>query len=210
MNDIIDEVKSELQQENISKLILKYGKHVLIGAFLVLIAVGAFVYTSHKKISTQEDLSKSYSVFQKSGNTTLPNSIKDSNPNIYQDLALINTAISLKNSKQYTESINKFFEVMDEAQSKELRNLAAIHASFIILQQELSSSKDILLSKIKAPIKKDEPFGDLLSWCSYQLKIMGSSTENRKEVLKAIENSEAKSQNIKLINDILINSIKNK
>jgi hypothetical protein len=211
MNDLIDEVKSELQQENISKLISKYWKYVIAAAFLILISVSAFVYMSNNKIEKQEALSKTYFAFEKSDKKTLPDSVKESTNNIYTDLANINYAITLKNSGKHKESLSKLLEIMSQTTIKETRNLAAIHASFIILKQDYKANKDLFLSKLKRfPLRENEPFAELMNWLVYQIKTVNASPEKTQEILKVLQSSESKSQNIKLMNDILINSIKNK
>jgi predicted negative regulator of RcsB-dependent stress response len=211
MNDIIDEVKSELQQENISKLISKYWKYVIAAAFLILVSVSVFVYISNNKIERQETLSKAYAAFQKSDKKTLPDYVKKSPNNIYTDLANINYATTLKNSGKHRESLAQLLEIMNKTTTKETKNLSAIHASFIILKHYNEANKELFLSKIKIfPVKTDEPFAELLNWLVYQIKIVNSSPAKKQELLKILKSSESKSQNIKLMNDILINSIKNK
>lgn len=211
MNDIIDEVKSDLQEERVSKIISKYGKHILCISFLILVSVGIFVYISNSKIDKHEQLSKAYFEFQQSDKKILPETIKKSSQNIYTDLANLDHAIALKDSGKYKDSLLRFMDVVNKTSHKEIKNLAAIHSGLLVLEHGDKKNKDLFLSKVEnSTIKEEEPFGELLNWIVYQIKSSEPSSARKQEIMKILKNSDSKSQNIKLMNDILINSIKNK
>ncbi len=206
MKDIIDEVKEDLQNEEFSKIVKKYAKHVAIFIIGAILITSAFSYIKYRNQEQQEMYSKAFFAFYKNPQGNIPSKLEESNKNIYLDLAYLESSDLLKNKKKYREALDKLYQLSENTKYPEIRNLSKIKAAFIIMDNKMmdESKKMIKNSKI---INSKEPFGAILNWSLAQLHLMNNDIESAQSILKTLDSD---SYNIELLNSILQNSITTK
>lgn len=209
MKDIIDEIKEDLNQEFTSKMISKYGKYVIIFIVMVIAVSSGFVYIQNKNTKKQEYLSNAYYALQtKPALQNIPEVLLKEKSNIYLDLARLDLANDLKKKNLYKEALESLYSIITTTKHPEIKNLATIHAGFIILKNNLATESHKLLAIIDKNIDQKKPLGDLVILVYSQLLLENS---NKQEALKTIEklnSNKNASSGVKFLNNITQNSIK--
>lgn len=203
MKDIIDEVKEDLHNEAFSNIVKKYGRHVVFFIVMAISVTSVFMYIKHRNYEQQERLSKIFLPFYKNPQKEIPAELKDADKNIYSDLAYLESANMLKNKKNYKAALEKLYVLVKTTKYIEIKNLAKIHAAFIVLDNKMiDESKKILKNHEIANSK--EPFSEVFNWSLAQLHIMNNDIESAKNILKSLD---ASSNIDKTMNGVLKNSI---
>lgn len=209
MKDIIDEIKEDLSQEFTSKMISKYGKYVIIFVVMVIAVSSAFVYIQNKNVTRQEALSNTYHALQSNPTSqNIPEALLKEKSNIYLDLARLDLANDLKNKKLYKESLESLYALISTTKHNEIKNLATIHAGFIILKNNLPAENQKLLSIIDKNIDLKKPFGDLVSWVYSQLLLENNKKQEALKTIEKLNSNDNASSGAKFLNNITQNSIK--
>jgi predicted negative regulator of RcsB-dependent stress response len=160
------------------------------------------MYIKHRNQENQENLSKAFFAFHKNPQKEIPTALKNAEKNIYLDLAYLESANILRNKKEYSAALEKLYELLQKTKYIEIRNLAKIHAAFIIIDNKMIDESQKIL-KI-GTVSSEEPFSEILNWSLAQLYIMNNDPEAAKNTLKTVN---PKSNATQIMNEILENSI---
>jgi len=209
MKDIVDEIKEDLNQEFVSKMITKYVKYVIVFVVMVIAVSSGFVYIQNKNLKKQEALSNTYYALQSNPSLqNIPKVLLKEKSNIYLDLSRLDLANDLKNKKLYKEALEHLYSLITTTKHPEIKNLATIHAGFIVLKNNLSAENQKLLAIIDKSVDQNKPFGDLVNWIHAQLLLENNNKQEAVKIIEKLNSNKDASNNAKFLNNITQNSIK--
>lgn len=213
-NDILDEVREDLTQENFFKFLTKYGAYVLIVIAIIIIAMSVYVYINHRNQVRQEAISYEYyklfnssydgnklSEYQKNAQKLMEN-----DHSVYAYLASFKYADSLVSDAKYDMAADVLLGVMNKATKVEISNIAELKLIELSLSHSLSNKASIV-EKINAHTEHNKgPFGNTIRLLQAQLLLDSKDTAKAKSLLDQIINDDSAAEDMKFFASVILNS----
>ncbi len=214
--DIIDEVKQDISNERTMNIIRNYGKHIITAIVVFIVAFSIYMYMGNRVIDKQKALAEEYqAIFLNSPpsiekQTTIENYIKKTEDNIFEYLATFQYAHILSKNNQATQSIEILLALAEKNKFAEMSNLALVQASEIIIEKSATGHRDKTISLLSSRIEDNNsktPHFYIMQIILAQLLIDKGELKAAKELLKKMDNGTPLPPNIKLLRNMLSNTI---
>ncbi len=187
MADIFDEVSKELKQERITSVLTKYTPHTIFLLVLIIVATSVAVVWKSHVVTKQREQGDIYNKMlftlnsesdEKTANESIDHLIKAGSGG-YQTLASFKKCKVLIKSGEYDEAIKLYDEInKDSSYDKALRDLAAVLAASVIIEQKKDNDIQNRLNQITS---KDNVFR--ASGCLLKINYL-LQNGNKEEALK--------------------------
>ncbi len=212
MADLIEEIREEIKQDAIVKTIKKYGKYLLVVALAIIIATIVYVYTSHKHIATQENLSTQYHKIingedgSKDYNKMLA-ILLNNKDNIYGELAIFKQAEKLANQQEKRqEAIKMLAEIVEKAKHSEIKSLTKIKIAQLTMQYEITEQRKPAIA-ILQNTKTTEPMSGIINLLLAQMFIEDHQENKAMVTLKKLYQDSSSSENIRFFAKAMMESL---
>jgi predicted negative regulator of RcsB-dependent stress response len=212
MKDIIDEIKEDLKQETFLKLVKKYGKNCLLGAFIIVFTVVAYVSIKQKYVDGQEELSLKYyklleqsTVNNQSEYQKILDTLTKQNGSLFGQLAAFEQINNLVvKEKEYDKAVGLLLKLLT-SRNKEITNIAKIRAAELTLRYNLVDHKQKVISALKKTNPK-EPFADMISFFLAQMLIEDNQKEEAITILTRLNDNNNTSEGIRFFANTILSS----
>lgn len=214
--DIIDEVKQDISSERTINIIRNYGKHIVATIALFIIAFSIYIHFNDRAVDKQKDLAEEYqAIFLNSSPTmaqkeTIEKFIKKTDNNIFEYLATFQYANILAKNNQSNKAAELLLSLSEKKKFTEMSNLALVHASEIIITKSSAGYRDKAISLLSSRVGGNNdktPHFYIMQIMLAQLMIEKDELKSAQEILKQMNNNATLPQNIKLLKNMLSNTI---
>lgn len=214
--DIIDEVKQDITNERTMRIIRNYGKHIITAIVIFIVAFSIYIYMGDRVVDKQKALAEEYqNIFLNSPpsiekQTVIENYIKKTEDNIFEYLATFQYAHMLAKNNQATKSIEMLLALAVKNKFVEMSNLALVQASEIIIEQSAANHRDKTIALLSSKIEDNNsktPHFYIMQIMLAQLLIDKGELKAAQALLKKMDNSNMLPPNIKLLRNMLSNTI---
>jgi hypothetical protein len=212
--DLIKEIQQDITQEKIIKLLLKYGKHIIVTIVLFLLAFSIYTYFKDQNIRKQKLFAEEYQSIFLNNPISLKQApqiedyIAKTNSTIFEYLATFYYSKLLAANNNVNQSLEMLLSLSKKNTFPEISNLSLLLASEIAIEKHDTLHRSQLISALSTKLKTNDkaiPHFYIMQIMLINLLLEDEKQEEAKEAIKKIETNVP--SNISLLRNMLSNTI---